>query len=366
MSDDNTIRPALSDPDTCHEYDEDGNVSAPWVRWDLSWGCASTIGYEGEDLVALVSTSDEDQRTGITRRVVTREQVASYARKLLALIGETPLLGGDVEQELNETRTRLVNWQKVAELAKRQLNEAWTPVRTLRQQCDEAIARADKAEESLGYLRRVLAQTRNELAATESRADKAEAERDALHTGIRDWLTANSVLAFDAEMSAEVLVQHLNITATGYRERAEKAGNPAVRDLAYRTLRRQRDEAIARANNAADADGKLLEGDVQVTLHTPGTYEGDAQVVAIGEAIERMRDGADGTDIAHAVITVLRGETARYAHAASGATEPICRCGHLESAHDAGECWTAPDNHDHPTPKCECAWYTPIDGGGDE
>lgn len=45
------------------------------------------------------------------------------------------------------------------------------------------------------------------------------------------------------------------------------------------------------------------------------------------------------------------------------AVEPICWCGHLESAHDAGECWTAPDNHDHPTPKCECSRYEPRSGG---
>lgn len=84
----NTDRPVLADPGTCHEYDEDGNVSAPSVRWDLSWGCALTIGYEDGQLVALVSTSDKDQRDGITRRAVTHEQVAHYAHQLLALGNE--------------------------------------------------------------------------------------------------------------------------------------------------------------------------------------------------------------------------------------------------------------------------------------
>ena len=88
MSDTNTIRPVYGDPDTIHEYDEDGNAYDPGVGWDLSGGCRSTIGYQDGQLVAVVHTSDEDKRRGFTRRTVTREQVADYARKLLALVGE--------------------------------------------------------------------------------------------------------------------------------------------------------------------------------------------------------------------------------------------------------------------------------------
>jgi len=39
-----------------------------------------------------------------------------------------------------------------------------------------------------------------------------------------------------------------------------------------------------------------------------------------------------------------------------------CRCGHPETAHDAGECWTYPDAHDHPDPPCGCGWYEPVGG----
>lgn len=39
--------------------------------------------------------------------------------------------------------------------------------------------------------------------------------------------------------------------------------------------------------------------------------------------------------------------------------EAVCRCGHLESAHSAGECWTDPDNVAHPDPPCPCWWYEP-------
>ena len=40
--------------------------------------------------------------------------------------------------------------------------------------------------------------------------------------------------------------------------------------------------------------------------------------------------------------------------------EPVCRCGHNESAHDAGECWTKAENDAHPNPKCACSWYEPV------
>lgn len=59
------------------------------VGWSMSPGCRVTFGFEGDRLHATVSTSDVDQRAGITRRTVTREQVAAYARSLLALV-ESP------------------------------------------------------------------------------------------------------------------------------------------------------------------------------------------------------------------------------------------------------------------------------------
>lgn len=88
MSNLETPRPVSADPDVQYEYDEDGNAYDPSVGWDLSFGCRSTVGFQDGQLVAVVHTSDEDKRRGFTRRAVTREQVADYARKLLNLVGE--------------------------------------------------------------------------------------------------------------------------------------------------------------------------------------------------------------------------------------------------------------------------------------
>lgn len=99
------IRPVLADPVTRHEYDEDGNAYDPFVRWDLSVGCTVTLAFDGDALDVTVSTSDRDQRDGITKRAVTREQIAAYARQLLALVGETdPMhaVPGDVVAALRE------------------------------------------------------------------------------------------------------------------------------------------------------------------------------------------------------------------------------------------------------------------------
>jgi hypothetical protein len=81
-------RPTLGQPDTRYEYDEDGNAYDPSVGWGLSWGCAVTFSFEGDELHVTVSTSDEDKRRGVTHRAVTREQVVTYARQLLFLVGE--------------------------------------------------------------------------------------------------------------------------------------------------------------------------------------------------------------------------------------------------------------------------------------
>jgi hypothetical protein len=92
-------RPVYGDPDVRNQYDEDGDAYDPSVGWNLSFGCNLTIGYRGETLAVTVNTSDRDQRDGITHRTVTRQQVADYARKLLALVGVNEFvqpLPGDV------------------------------------------------------------------------------------------------------------------------------------------------------------------------------------------------------------------------------------------------------------------------------
>ncbi|MEU6261864.1 hypothetical protein [Saccharopolyspora shandongensis] len=81
-------RPVYTNPDVYHEYDEDGQPYDPTARWSLSFGCTLSIGFEGDDLHLTVSTSGHDQRTGTTKRTVTREQVRDYAHQLLALVGE--------------------------------------------------------------------------------------------------------------------------------------------------------------------------------------------------------------------------------------------------------------------------------------
>ncbi|GAB3670421.1 hypothetical protein [Saccharopolyspora tripterygii] len=94
MSD--TAQTALGNPNTFHEYDDDGTAHDPMVVWDLSIGCTATVGFQGDHLVVLVSTSDQDKRAGITRRAVTRQQVADYACQLLTLVGDSlPMAGAE-------------------------------------------------------------------------------------------------------------------------------------------------------------------------------------------------------------------------------------------------------------------------------
>lgn len=80
--------PVHADPRVWCEPDETGEALDPdtqTVGWNLSFGCHITFGMEDGFLRAQVSTSDTDQRNGITQRMVTAGQLRDYAFKLAEL-----------------------------------------------------------------------------------------------------------------------------------------------------------------------------------------------------------------------------------------------------------------------------------------
>lgn len=38
----------------------------------------------------------------------------------------------------------------------------------------------------------------------------------------------------------------------------------------------------------------------------------------------------------------------------------VCRCGHSESAHDAGACWHPPNSDQYPAVRCTCDGYEEV------
>jgi hypothetical protein len=79
-------RPVMRDPDRGpYVTDEDGHPLDDGVGWDLSWGCRVSFGTDPEGFTVTVSTSAEDQRKGITNRLVTPSQVRQFAHDLLTL-----------------------------------------------------------------------------------------------------------------------------------------------------------------------------------------------------------------------------------------------------------------------------------------
>jgi hypothetical protein len=90
------LRPVFEDPAAVSEgwHDDTDEVCSDAVRWDLAWGCALWIGHTHacdvddtpEQWQASVSMSEAERRHGFTARDITPEQVAAYARRLLALV----------------------------------------------------------------------------------------------------------------------------------------------------------------------------------------------------------------------------------------------------------------------------------------
>jgi hypothetical protein len=84
-------KPVHSEPGIEMEWDEDVEaMRVDGIGWDLSFGCKVSFAYDhvkGEHYVC-VSTSDADQRAGVTSRRTTKEQLASLGQQLLNVFGE--------------------------------------------------------------------------------------------------------------------------------------------------------------------------------------------------------------------------------------------------------------------------------------
>lgn len=81
-------RPVYQDPRVFFESDDTGEGYDPatqTVGWNLSFGCHLTVGMQDGHLQVQVSTSDADQRDGVTQRMVTSGQVRDFAARLIEL-----------------------------------------------------------------------------------------------------------------------------------------------------------------------------------------------------------------------------------------------------------------------------------------
>ncbi len=90
------IRPVHSDPEftgatPCDEYcDPDCGHHAPSAGWDLSFGSrinVHPVSVADDRLVVSLHLSDDAIRNGMVYRQVTPDQVAEFAKALLALAG---------------------------------------------------------------------------------------------------------------------------------------------------------------------------------------------------------------------------------------------------------------------------------------
>ncbi|MFC7344581.1 hypothetical protein [Saccharopolyspora griseoalba] len=278
--------PVSSDPGVRTEHDEEGNPVDPSVGWNLSAGCNLSVGFAGEELAVTVSTSDADQRDGITHRAVTRDQVINHARHLLTLVGETPLLGRDTQVTL------------------------YTP---------------------------------------------GTYEGDAQVTAIGDAIEQMRDTADSVDIAHAAITMLRGETTRYAEERVERAGNSAIDDLAYRTLLRQRDEAIARANDAAAERAELIgivcdgSSTCPSPRHVDGCFrsapETDAETVDFdGLAIPDLTEGdARSFDAALAEI--------RPSANASRCSESECRRGECCHARQAA---IQIDQLRAPSAECSC------------
>lgn len=89
MTTEHVLRPVYADPHHHGEWDEDrGEQVTTGVGWHLSSGCQVSFAYDPDGhLVAHVSTFGSDQRSGVTNRIVTPEQICQFAHMLLDQFG---------------------------------------------------------------------------------------------------------------------------------------------------------------------------------------------------------------------------------------------------------------------------------------
>ena len=136
-------KPVTSNPGIEAEWDEDVDaMRVDGIGWDLSFGCKVTFAYDhakGEHYVC-VSTSDADQRAGITSRRTTKEQLASLGQQLLNVFGEPDPRDAKIER-----------LQESYELKVQDLTRETARVSAALRACDRS-ANPHVGEGGLGYL----------------------------------------------------------------------------------------------------------------------------------------------------------------------------------------------------------------------
>jgi hypothetical protein len=94
-------KPVNGEPGIRMEWDEDVEaMRIDGIGWDLSFGCTVSFAYDhdrGEHYVC-VSTSDADQRAGITSRRTTKEQLASLGQQLVNVFGRPDPRDAEIER----------------------------------------------------------------------------------------------------------------------------------------------------------------------------------------------------------------------------------------------------------------------------
>lgn len=96
MSETQSLRPTLGDPEVVYELDEEGQPipCTPTAGWDIGFGCRLNFGWDPDGQLAVtVSISDDVQKNGVAKRKVTAKQLTDLSGQLVrvARAGLTPL-----------------------------------------------------------------------------------------------------------------------------------------------------------------------------------------------------------------------------------------------------------------------------------
>lgn len=123
-------KPVLGEPGIQSEWDEDTDaMRVDGIGWDLSWGCKLSLAYDHErgEHYVCVSTSDQDQRAGITTRRTTKEQIALFGQQLLNVFGEPDPRDAEIKQlryDLGESQNDVRQCSKEIERLRAELAKA--------------------------------------------------------------------------------------------------------------------------------------------------------------------------------------------------------------------------------------------------
>jgi hypothetical protein len=261
-------RPVYGEPGIESEWDEDAEaMRVDGIGWALSWGCKMSFAYdhdEGEHYVC-VSTSDADQRAGITSRRTTKEQLASLGQQLVNVFGGPDPRDAEIERlrrELDALTLGANAAGRVRDALAKERDEAREEWKRADAEATRLKGELARANQAFSDLQSIAGQHQRAKQDAEAERDRLRAELDGLpHIYGRQIKRMNETQREDARVEVATLDQLAGELDELIETLKTETGTRVLLQRQRNEARAERDELETKLINVS-ADWELLRAEL--------------------------------------------------------------------------------------------------------